>query len=67
MKKLNSRGQIVVEYVLLLSVGIVIAVTLTKMMAGRDPDSPGFIVSTWVRMNEVISADLPDQAPSQEK
>ncbi|MGE0631028.1 MAG: hypothetical protein AB7O96_01380 [Pseudobdellovibrionaceae bacterium] len=64
MKKLNSRGQIVVEYVLLLSVGIAIAVVLTKSVSSRDPDSPGFLISAWVKISEAIGADLPDVGPA---
>lgn len=63
MKKLNSRGQIVVEYVLLLSVGIVIAVALTKTMSSRDPDAPGFLVMSWIKISETIGRDLPDELP----
>jgi uncharacterized protein (UPF0333 family) len=65
MKKLNSRGQIVVEYVLLLTVGIVIAVALTRSMASREADSPGFLVTTWIKLSEVIGSDIPDEGPKQ--
>ncbi len=55
-----SRGQIVVEYVLLLVVGVSIAALITTTVVSRNPDSPGFLVQKWVDMIKLIGEDTAD-------
>lgn len=56
----SARGQIVVEYVLLIVVGVSIAMLITSMMVSRNPDSPGFLVKKWVDIIKLIGSDTAD-------
>lgn len=52
------RGQVVVEYVLLLIASVAIATVITKLMVSRDPDNAGFLVDKWNQIQKVIGDDL---------
>lgn len=54
----NQGGQVVVEYVLLLIAVVAIAALVTRLMVSRDPESPGFLISKWVKVVEVIAKDV---------
>lgn len=58
----NKRGQVIVEYLLIMVLMVAIAATLTKKLVGRgdDDSSQGVIVKSWSRMIKVIGNDLPD-------
>lgn len=56
----SETGQIVVEYVLLLVVGVSIAALITSTVVSRNPDSPGFLVKKWVDMLKLIGEDTAD-------
>jgi uncharacterized protein (UPF0333 family) len=56
----NQRGQIVVEYVLLMVVGVALAALITTMMVSRNPESPGFLVRKWFEIIRTIGADTAD-------
>ncbi len=58
--RLRQGGQIVVEYVLLLVVGVSIAVMLTSLMISRNEDSPGFVIEAWRGIIEAIASDQID-------
>jgi uncharacterized protein (UPF0333 family) len=60
----RQSGQIVVEYVLLLMVGVIIAFTITTTMVSRDPNSPGFLIAKWRSIIEMIGADPADDIVS---
>ena len=60
MKK-NNRGQILVEYLLLLVISVACATLLTKKLISRG-DTPGIIINQWDRILKVIGNDLPDCA-----
>jgi hypothetical protein len=53
-------GQIIVEYVLLLVIGVSIAILITSTMVSRNSDSPGFLVKKWVDIIQFIGADHAD-------
>ena len=57
---LSRRGQIAVEYTLLLAVSVIVAMLITKAMASRDPNNPGFLIVKWAQINEVIGLDYAD-------
>ena len=57
----NRRGQILVEYLLLLVIAVGLATLLTKKLIGRG-DSPGIIINQWDKILKVIGNDLPDCA-----
>ncbi len=62
-KNLNlsrESGQIVVEYVLLLVVGVSIAALITTTMVSRNPDSPGFLVKKWMDLIKFVGEDTAD-------
>lgn len=59
-KTKRQAGQIVVEYVLLLSIGVVLALSVTKALVGRGADSPGVVTQVWNSVNQAIGADLAD-------
>ena len=56
----SQAGQVVVEYVLLLIVSVSLAFLITKLMVGRDPGNPGFVIKTWQGIVEEIGKDRAD-------
>ena len=69
LEKLNSsqqitrhgeRGQIVVEYILLLVIGVAVATLITSTMVSRDPSNPGFLIAKWLAIIKTIGADTSD-------
>lgn len=60
----NNRGQVIVEYLLIMVLMVAIAATLTSRLVGRSDDSEkqGVIVRGWGRMIKAIGNDLPDCA-----
>lgn len=56
----QSGGQIVIEYVLLLVVGVAVATLITSQMVSRNPNSPGFLVRKWLLIIQTIGADTAD-------
>lgn len=63
----NQRGQIVVEYVLLLIIAVGLAAFITTFVASRNPDQPGFLIAKWVQIINTIGADTADDlAPEEE-
>lgn len=55
-----ERGQIVVEYVLLLVVGVTVAILITSTMVSRNPDRPGFLIRKWMDILKLIGDDQTD-------
>lgn len=53
-------GQIVIEYVLLLVVGVAVATLITSQMVSRNPDNPGFLVKKWLDIIQAIGKDTAD-------
>ena len=60
----TERGQIVVEYVLLLVVGVAVAMLITGQMVSRNPNSPGFLIKKWVDIINTIGKDTSDDLSS---
>lgn len=58
----NKRGQVVVEYVLLLVIAVAMAALITKELVSRDEDNPGILVQKWDAILKTIGEDLPDKA-----
>jgi hypothetical protein len=58
--RIKQRGQIVVEYVLLLVIAVTIAALLISQLVSRG-DEPGIIVAKWHAILKVIGDDNPDQ------
>ena len=53
----KQRGQIIVEYVLLLMVGVAIAAIITRTMVSRSASNPGFLIKKWREIICVIGQD----------
>ncbi|MFN3453383.1 MAG: hypothetical protein ACK41T_00385 [Pseudobdellovibrio sp.] len=60
--KLNSKGQVLIEYILMMVFVVTIAAVLTKSLVGRTSDvaNQGMIIKSWNRMIKAIGNDLPD-------
>jgi hypothetical protein len=56
----GQRGQIVVEYVLLLVIGVAVATLITSQMVSRDPNKPGFLIAEWLTILKTIGSDTAD-------
>lgn len=57
----QNKGQLVVEYVLLIFVVVVIATLLTKSLVGRNSDGTGgIIINKWSQMIQMVGSDLGD-------
>jgi hypothetical protein len=59
--KLAQNGQIIVEYILLLSISVGIAVLMTSTLVSRNPDDPGFLIVKWMQIIETIGKDVVDE------
>ncbi len=57
----NSRGQVIVEYVLLLLIAVSIAALVVKQLGSRNPDEPGLIIVKWQQVLQAVAKDLPDK------
>jgi uncharacterized protein (UPF0333 family) len=56
----SQKGQIVVEYVLLLSIAVSIALVVISLLIKRDKDNPensGALIRKWQQMQEAIATD----------
>ena len=64
----KNKGQIVLEYVLLLVIGVGIAALITVTMVNRNPENPGFLMAKWRAIIQVIATDTADDlAPEDEE
>ncbi|MBX3022176.1 MAG: hypothetical protein KF799_10925 [Bdellovibrionales bacterium] len=62
----GQRGQIVVEYVLLLVIGVSVAALITSSMVSRSENNPGFLVKKWFEIIKLIGEDTADDLKSQQ-
>ena len=56
----NKKGQILVEYLLILTIAVGCATLITKKLVSRDEGDPGIIVKAWDRLLNSIGNDIPD-------
>ncbi len=56
----DSKGQIVVEYVLLLIISVAIATLLVTTMISRDQQNLGFVIQKWSAIISAIGQDTAD-------
>ncbi|HAG92087.1 MAG TPA: hypothetical protein DCL41_09455 [Bdellovibrionales bacterium] len=56
----SQKGQVVIEYVLLLMIGVGIAALFTSLMVSRSPETPGFLIVKWTQIIQTIGQDYPD-------
>jgi len=60
-RRLSQRGQIVVEYVLLLSIAVATAVIIVSQLIHRDaedPENSGALIRRWQQMQETVAKDV---------
>ena len=57
----NNKGQILVEYLLLMVIAIACATILTQKLISRG-SSPGYVIKMWNKVILTIGNDLPDCA-----
>jgi uncharacterized protein (UPF0333 family) len=62
----RQGGQIVLEYVLLIVIGVTVAMLITSTMVSRDANSPGFLIRKWFEMIRTIGEDPSDDLKPQE-
>lgn len=56
----SSKGQVALEYILLLVVAVGIALFLTRSLVYRSADEPGMIIKAWHSITEAIGSDTAD-------
>lgn len=57
----SNRGQLVIEYILLLVVAASVAAILARAFSSRNEDSPGMVVKKWREIQKEIGEDVPDK------
>ena len=59
----SDSGQILIEYILLLMIGLTVGNILVKQLTGfsDDPENRGAIINRWMRIWESIGKDYPDK------
>ncbi|WP_413294730.1 hypothetical protein ACLSU7_06410 [Bdellovibrio sp. HCB185ZH] len=57
---MNKRGQIVVEYVLLLVIATGVAALLVSQLVSRNTDKPGVLTAQWQLILNAVGSDVPD-------
>jgi hypothetical protein len=62
----SHRGQIVVEYVLLLVIGVSVAMLITSKMVSRNSENPGFLIKKWYDIIKTIGQDTSDDLKPEE-
>ena len=61
-----QKGQILVEYILLLIVAVAVASLMISAMVSRNPEDPGFLISKWDKILRFIGADAADDVKRDE-
>lgn len=59
--RFSERGQVIIEYVLLMLVALGIATFIMKSMVSRNADDAGFLMKKWQTLIEQIASDDPNQ------
>jgi hypothetical protein len=50
-------GQVAVEYILLLIVGVTVWLMLISQLVSRNPQTPGPIIRVWVQLLNFVASD----------
>ena len=58
----SKAGQVLVEYLLLMVIGVGCATLLTKQLVNREPGKSGLIITAWNKILINVGKDLPDCA-----
>lgn len=57
----NSKGQVLLEYILLLVVTLAIAAMILRILVRKDPDEPGALLTRWNAIIKAIGEDDPNK------
>lgn len=59
---LSQRGQVILEYILLLIVSVSLAFLIITQLVGTSGDEgePGIVVQTWRALTQGVADDYPD-------
>ena len=61
-KQRSNRGQIVVEYILLLSIAVSLAMIIISLLVKRgdpeDPQSSGALIQKWRQVQDSVANDV---------
>ena len=60
-QKTNQKGQILLEYILLIVVVAAIAQALMSELVQRTPGDQGVVIKTWIGVSEIIANDPADE------
>ena len=63
---LKNTGQVVLEYVLLIVVGLAIVMTISNVMVSRNPNDTGILMKFWRNIIVEIGEDLPETIKQEE-
>lgn len=55
------------EYILLLVVGVSVAALITSRMVNRNPENPGFLIVKWVQIIQAIGKDEADDVTNSQQ
>ena len=55
----SKKGQVAVEYILLVFVAVALAAVIVSIMVSRDSEEPGFLIRTWQEIVRIIGNDHP--------
>ena len=59
----RQSGQVIIEYVLLLLIGLTVGNILIKSLTASsdDPDKQGMLIKRWIRIWDGVGKDYPDK------
>lgn len=60
-QKKNQKGQILLEYILLIVIVVAIAQALMSELVQRTPGNQGVVIKTWIGVSEIIANDPTDE------
>lgn len=63
----RQSGQVLIEYVIILVILVAAATALVSRLIGRDPQNPGFVITSWNSIALIIAQDNPDSTSAKPK
>lgn len=58
MRIKGQKGQVIVEYILLMIIVVGIAAVIVRGVVHRDKSDPGFLIKAWSELVQTIGEDL---------
>ena len=60
-QKNKQKGQVLLEYILLIIIVVTIARALMEGLVLRSPGNEGIVIKTWMQVSQTIAEDLADE------